>query len=106
MFSLSEWQVSSSILEEERGGATPWKPGRGKVLEEDEEEEDGPGESNRGRVGVGGGSEATVRTRGPKEDKGKTKDGDKSLKWIRMNERDRCRKGKDHGRRQMNTYGR
>lgn len=56
--------------------------------------------------GVGGGSEATVRTRGPKEDKGKTKDGDKSLKWIRMNERDRCRKGKDHGRRQTNTYGR
>lgn len=87
MFSLSEWQVSSSILEEERGGATPWKPGRGKVLEEDEEGEDGPGESNRGRVGGG------RRIRSNREDEGPERRQRENERWrqepeMDMNERE------------------
>lgn len=56
LFSLSEWQISSSILEEERGKAMAWKPGIYQVLKKDTEEDGVGGEQPEKRQGeeVGG----------------------------------------------------
>ena len=67
MFSLSEWQISSSTLEEERGRAKARKPGLRQVSEKDEEG-DGRARIPEGKAGK---SKVTVRMRGQKAAKGK-----------------------------------